>query len=320
MNRFVAVGLLSFVAAVDVNGADFPEKPVRLIVPFGAGGVSDIVARIVAIRMPDVLKQQVIVDNRPGAGGNIGGEVTARAAPDGYTIMVAPSSVLAINRSLYPSMPYNSATAFAPIARMATNANVLIVNPSLPVKSVKDLIAFGKSSVGKLNFASTGAGGTIHLSGEMFKAMTGIDMVHVPYKTSPAAHVDLMSGQIQVMFDSIPPAIPQIKAGKLRALGVTDSKRSQLMPDVPTIAEAGLPGYQAVNIYGFVGPAGMPRPVVDKLNAAIVRTLNMPQVRQALLDNGAEPAPGSPEELAALIEGEAARWAKVIKAIGLKLE
>lgn len=320
MNRLLAVGLVSLVVIADVSGADFPEKPVRLIVPFGAGGVSDIVARIVGIRLPDVLKQQVIVDNRPGAGGNIGGEVTARAAPDGYTIMVAPSSVLAINRSLYPSMSYNSATAFAPIARMATNANVLIVSPSLPVKSVKELIAFGKSSPGKLNFASTGAGGTIHLSGEMFKAMTGIDMVHVAYKTSPAAHVDLMQGQIQLMFDSIPPALPQIKAGKLRALGVTDSKRSQLMPDVPTIAEAGLPGYQAVNIYGFVGPAGMPRPVVDQLNTAIVRTLNMPQVRQQLLDNGAEPAPGSPEELAALIESEAARWGKVIKAIGLKLE
>ncbi len=313
------LGAVVWAVALGAGAADYPVKPIRLIVPFGAGSISDIMARTVGTRLSENLQQQVIVDNRPGAGGNIGGQAAAQAAPDGYTIMVAPASVLAINRSLYSSMPYDSATAFSPVARMSTNCNVLVVNPSLPVRSVKELVEYVKRNPGKVNFASTGAGGTIHLSGEMFKWMTGTDMTHIVYKASPLAHIDIFSGQVQLMFDSIPTALPQIKAGKLRALGVTDSKRSVLLPDLPTIAESGLPGYQAVNFYGFVAPAGTPPHVISKLSEEIVRTLNDPQLRSQLLSRGAEPAPGGPKELETLIGTESERWAKMIKAIGLRL-
>ena len=307
-------------AALTAGAAEYPVKPVRMVVPFGAASNTDIQARTLSGRLAEALGQPVLVDNRPGAGGNVGGEVVARAAPDGYTIMVSPASVLAINQSLYTSIPYNPATAFAPITQMSTNSNVLVVTPSLPVKSVKDLIAYGKSNPRKLNFASTGAGGTVHLSGELFKAMTGVDMVHVVYKSSPLAHIDMLSGQVQVMFDSTATVLPQIKAGKLRALGVTSAQRSAVLPDLPTIAESGLPGYEAVNWFGIVSTAGTPRDVIMKLNREIVRILNLPEVREHLLKLGAEPVGNSPEALAQFIASEAARWGKVIKALGLKID
>ena len=311
-------GLL--IAAFNSGAADYPSRPIRIVVSFGAGSISDILARTVSVRLSDLLKQQVVVDNRPGAGGNIGGEAVATATPDGYTIMLAPASVLSINQSLYSSMPYNSATAFAPIAQMSTNCNVLVINPSLPAKSVNELIAFGKRNPGKLNFASVGAGGTVHLSGELFKSMTGIEMVHIAYKASPLAHIDIIGGQVQIMFDTIPTALPQINAGKFRALGVTAARRSQLLPDLPTIAESGLAGYEAVNFNGFVAPAGTPRDIISKLNREIVHILNLPEVKENLLKIGAEPAPSSPEALAQLIKVEAAKWGGVVKALGLKIE
>src|SRR5258705_724049 len=228
MKTWVA-GICTLGMAVTAFAAEvqpFPAKPIRMVVPFGAGSNSDLLARTVAVRMAERWGQQVIVDNRPGAGGNIGADLVAKAPPDGYTIVLGAASVLAINQNPYSTMPYDSATAFAPITNMVKTTNVLIVNPSLPVKSVKDLIAYGKANPGKLTFASAGAGGTIHLSGELFKSMTGVEMVHIAYKSSPLAHIDIISGQVHLMFDAMPTALPQVKAGKLRALAVTTAKRS----------------------------------------------------------------------------------------------
>lgn len=319
MKRSILFGAL-VVAALNAGAADFPAKPVRLVVPFGPGSITDVLARTVSVRLSEAWGQQVVVDNRPGAAGLIGSDLVAKAVPDGYTIMLGGASTYAINQSLYSSMPYDSATAFAPITQMSTNGNVLVVSPSLPVKSVKELIAYGKSNPGKLNYASTGAGGSIHLSAEMFKSMTGIDMVHVAYKASPLAHLDLIGGQVQVMFDGLPTALPQIKAGRLRALGVTASQRSQLLPELPTIAESGLPGFVAVNWFGFAATAGAPKATVSKLNREIVRILNLPDVKERLLALGAEPVGNSPEEFARFIKSEAARWGKIVKALGLKAD
>jgi len=298
----------------------YPVKPIRVVVPFGAGSNTDILARTMAVRVTESWGQQVIVDNRPGAGGNIGADLVAKAPPDGYTIVLGAASVLAINQSLYSTMPYDSATAFAPITNMVKTTNVLIVNPSLPVKSVKDLITYGKANPGKLTFASAGAGGTIHLSGELFKSMTGVEMVHIAYKSSPLAQIDIISGQVHLMFDAMPTALPQVKAGKLRALAVTTAKRSSQLPDLPTIAEAGVPGFEASGWFGFAAPAGTPRAVVRKLNTELVRILNLPEVKERLIGLGAEPVGDTPEEFAAFIRAEAAKWGKVIKALNLKIE
>lgn len=298
----------------------YPARPIRLIVPFGAGSNTDILARTVGVRLSDAWKQQVVIDNRPGAGGNIGGEIVAKAPPDGYTIMLGAASVLAINQSLYSAMPYDSATAFAPITNMVKTTNVLVVNPSLPVKSVKDLIAYGRANPGKLTYASAGAGGTIHLSAELFKSMTGITMEHIAYKSSPLAHIDIISGQVQVMFDAMPTAQPQIKAGKLRAVAVTTATRAPQMPELPTIAESGLPGYEASGWFGYATTAKTPKPIVDKLNAEIVRILNVAEVKERLMAQGAEPVGDTPAEFARFISAEAAKWGKLIKALALKIE
>jgi len=308
------------VAAFAASAADYPVRPIRLVVPFGAGSNTDILARTVGARMTENWAQQVVIDNRPGAGGNIGTDVVAKAPPDGYTIVLGAASVLAINQSLYSSMPYDSAKAFAPITNMVKTTNVLVVSPSLPVKSVKELIAYGKANPGKLTYASSGAGGTIHLSGELFKAMTGVTMEHIAYKSSPLAHIDIISGQVHAMFDAIPTALPQIKTNRLRPLAVTTAKRSSALPDLPTIAEAGLPGYEAVGWFGFAAPAGTPREIVAKLNQEIVRILSIPEVRERLLAQGAEPVGDSPEAFAKFIQSEAVKWGKLVKALGLKIE
>lgn len=317
--RQILLGTL-LVAVLDAGAAEYPTRAVRLVVPFGAGSITDVLARTVSIRLADALRQPVVVDNRPGAAGLIGSDLVAKAVPNGYTIMLSGASTYSINQSLYSSMPYDAPTAFAPITQMSINCNVLVVSPSLPVKSVKELIAYGKANPGKLSYASTGAGGSVHLSAEMFKFMSGIDMVHVAYKASPLAHIDLLGGQVQVMFDGMPTALPQIKGGKLRALGVTSAKRSELLPELPSIAEAGLPGYEAVNWFGFGTTAGTPKAVVLKLNSEIVRILKLTEVKERLLAVGAEPVGSSPEEFARHIKSEAARWGKTVKALGLKAD
>lgn len=301
-------------------GAEFPAKPIRMVVPFGAGSNSDILARTVAARMTESWGQQVVVDNRPGAGGNIGSDLVAKAPPDGYTIVLGAASVLAINQSLYSQMPYDSNTAFAPITNMVKTTNVLVVTPSLPVKSVKELIAYGKNNVGKLTYASAGAGGTIHLSAELFKSMTGVTMEHIAYKSSPLAHIDMISGQVHVMFDAMPTALPQVKAGRLRALAVTTARRSSQLPELPTVAEAGVPGFEAAGWFGFAAPAGTPRDVVMKLNREIVRILALPDVKERLIAQGAEPVGDTPEAFAKFIKAEAAKWGKVIKTLNLKID
>jgi len=319
MKRCLLLAML-ITTAVVAGAADFPVRPIRMVVPFGAGSNSDLLARTVAVRMAETWGQQVVVDNRPGAGGNIGTDLVAKAPPDGYTIVLGAASVLAINQSLYTVMPYDSNTAFAPITNMVKTTNMLIVTPALPVKSVSDLIAYGKANPGKLTYASAGAGGTIHLSAELFKSMTGITMEHIAYKSSPLAHIDMISGQVHVMFDAMPTALPQVKANRLRPLAVTTAKRSLQMPELPTVAEAGLPGYEAAGWFGYAAPARTPRDIIGKLNTEIVRILKLPDVRERLIAQGAEPVGDSPEEFAKFIQSEAAKWGKVIRALNLKIE
>jgi len=307
-------------AAQPPDGERFPLRPARMVVPFGAGSISDILARTVAAKLAESWDQQVVVDNRPGAGGNIGTELVARAAPDGHTMVMGAASVLAVNSSLYSRMPFDQATAFAHVTQLSTNTNVLIVSPGLPAKSAKELIAYGRANPNKLTFASSGAGGTIHLSGELFRSMAGIDMVHVVYKSSPLAHIDILSGQVHLMFDGIPTALPQIKAGKLRALAVTAGKRSTLLPDLPTVAEAGLPGYEAVAWFGFAVPAATPAPIVARLNRDIVRVLNLPDVRDRLLSLGAEPVGNSADEFRRFVMAEMQKWGKIVRALNLRVD
>ncbi|HEV7821706.1 MAG TPA: tripartite tricarboxylate transporter substrate binding protein [Burkholderiales bacterium] len=322
MRKHIMVLICATVAAHAAAAADtaqFPSKPIRMVVPFGAGSNSDLLARTVAVRMAEHFGQQVVVDNRPGAGGNIGTDLVAKAPPDGYTIVLGAASVLAINQSLYSQMPYDSNTAFAPITNMVKTTNVLIVTPALPVKTVNELIAFGKANPGKLTYASAGAGGTIHLSAELFKSMTGITMEHIAYKSSPLAHIDMISGQVHAMFDAMPTALPQVKANRLRAVAVTTAKRSPQLPDVPTVAES-LPGFEAAGWFGFAAPARTPKEVVVILNKEIVRILALPEVKERLIAQGAEPVGDTPEQFAQYIKSEAAKWGKVIKTLNLKIE
>ena len=315
---FFAASLIAGSAAA-ADTPQFPVKPIRIVVPFGAGSNTDVLARTVAVRMAEHWSQQVVVDNRPGAGGNIGTDLVAKAPPDGYTIVLGAASVLAINQSLYSQMPYDSNTAFAPITNMVKTTNVLIVAPSLTVKTVQELIAYGKANPGKLTYASAGAGGTIHLSGELFKSMTGITMEHIAYKSSPLAHIDMIAGQVHVMFDAMPTALPQIKAGRLRAVAVTTAKRSPQMPELPTVGET-VPGFEATGWFGYAAPARTPKEVVAALNKEIVRILALPEVRERLIAQGAEPVGDTPEQFAQYIKSEAAKWGKVIKTLNLKIE
>ena len=290
------------------------------MVPFAAGGATDVLARLVGERLTATLGQQVVVDNRPGAGGNIGSDVVARAEPDGYTILMGAVGTHAINPSLYPKMPYDPVKDFAPVTLVASVPNVLVVNPEVPANSVQELIDLAKAKPGELNFASSGNGTSIHLSGELFKAMTGTDIVHVPYKGSGPAVTDLLGGQVQMMFDNMPSSLPHVKAGKLRALGVTSAKRSPALPEVPTIAEAGVPGYDATSWFGILAPAGTPEPVVTRLQGAIVQALGEPEMRQRMADLGAEPVGDTPAEFGQFIAAEIAKWAKVVNDAGVKLE
>ena len=312
-----ALGMAVTACAADIQ--PFPAKPIRMVVPFGAGSNSDVLARTVAVRMAEHWGQQVVVDNRPGAGGNIGTDLVAKAPPDGYTIVLGAASVLAINQSLYSQMPYDSNTAFAPITNMVKTTNVLIVTPTLPVKTVNELIAYGKANPGKLTYASAGAGGTIHLSAELFKSISGITMEHIAYKSSPLAHIDMISGQVHAMFDAMPTALPQIKANRLRAVAVTTAKRSPQLPDLPTVAES-LPGFEAAGWFGYAAPARTPQEVVAVLNKEIVRILALPEVKERLLAQGAEPVGDTPEQFAQYIKSEAAKWGKVIRTLNLKIE
>ena len=313
----VAAFLLSALAGA--ASGQYPAHPVRFIVPSAAGGGTDIIARAISLKLSEALGRQFVVDNRPGAGQMIGIELAAKSPADGYTILMA-ASTLAINPVMYRQVPYDPIRDFAPITQAATLPNVLVVHPSLPVKSVAELIAYAKAHPGKLNFASAGIGTSPQMSIELLKSMAGIDMVHIPYKGTAPGVVDLLAGQVLVMAPNVLTALPHIKSGKLRALAVTSAKRSEALPDVPTVAEAGVPGYDSTQWYGVLAPAGTPREIVARLHDAVVRALRDPEVGRRLAADGAEAVGSRPEEFAAFIKSEGEKWARVAAAAGIKPE
>ena len=291
----------------------FPSKPLRVVVPFAPGGSTDIFARLIAERLTTPLGQSVVVENRAGASGNIGADAVAKAPADGYTILMATTGVMAINNALFKSMAYDAAKDFEPVIFIASITNVLAVPVDLPAKSVPELIALAKKEEGKLTFASSGAGSSTHLSAELFKSMAGIDVVHVPFKGSGQALIDVVAGRVSMIFDNMPSALPHIKGNKLRPLGVTGSKRSGALPDVPTIAEAGLPGYESLSWSGFAVPAGTPREVVQRLNRETAAVLASPDMKQKLAEQGADAVGGPPEAFAEHVRKEREKWGRLVR-------
>jgi tripartite-type tricarboxylate transporter receptor subunit TctC len=306
--------------ALAAQAQAYPNKPIRLVCPFPPGGAVDIASRAVAHELSQILGQPVTVDNRPGAGGNIGAEITAKSPPDGYTLLMTTSGIMAINPALYSKLAFDPLKDFAPVSMVVSLNNVLVVNPSVPAKSVQDVIALAKAQPGKLTYASSGNGTSIHLSGELFKSMTGVDMLHIPYKGSSPAVTDLLGGQVNMMFDNIPSSLPHIKAGKLRALAVTGAKRSPLLPDLPTIAEAGVPGYDSYVWFGMVAPAGTPPDVIARLNAALAKAATTPSFRDRLTEQGYDVLSSTPAQMTDSIRSEMAKWSKIVKASGAKVD
>jgi tripartite-type tricarboxylate transporter receptor subunit TctC len=314
-----AIALLAALAFTRAFAADpYPTRPIRMIVGFAPGGGTDLTARPVAQKLSELLGQQVVVENKPGAAGNIATEQVVRAAPDGYTLLMGTIAALAINPSLYGNLKFDPETDLAPVIQVVDATNVLTLHPSVPAASVKELIALAKQQ--SLSAGSSGIGATGHLAIELFNLMAGTKLVHVPYKGGGPAMGDLVGGQIQLIFATTASAIPQIKAGRVKGIAVTTAKRSALMPELPTISEAGLPGFDANNWYGIVVPVGTPRAIIDQINAATTKALGMPDVKATLFNQGLDPAPGTPEQFGAYIRSERIKWAKVIKASGAKAE
>ena len=312
---------LAFCAGVSAQAAEtYPTRPIRVIVTYPPGGGVDLAARVIGQKFTEAFGQQVIIDNRGGAGGNIAMEMGARAQPDGYTLTMSAAGPTAINVSLYNKVPFDPVRDYAPVARVASTIYALVVHPSVEAKSVKELIALAKARPGKLTFASAGIGAPPHLSGELLKTMAGIDIVHVPYKGTGPALADLVGGQVTMMFSDALAAAPQIKAGKLRGLAVSSSRRFPLVPDLPTVAESGVPGFSAVGWTGLLAPAGTPRPIIQKLNAEIVRVLSLPDVKEKLAGDGSEFGKNTPEDFSKFIKEEIAKWGKVIKASGARAD
>jgi tripartite-type tricarboxylate transporter receptor subunit TctC len=298
----------------------YPDKPVHLIVPFPAGGGADNLARLVMPRVAKALGQPIVIENKAGAGGNIGAESVAHAVPDGYTLLYGTNGTHAINASLYGNLRFDPIKDFTPVSRMTEIAAMLIVHPQLPVASAAELIAYAKAHPGKLNFASAGNGTTSHLAGELFKTQAGIDIVHVPYRGGALAMTDLIGGQVQMMIDVMPNAYPQAREGRVRGLAVSTAKRFPGTPEIPTIAESGLPGFEASAWDGIFVPAGTPAAIVDRLNAAIRQALEDPEIVAALRVRGAQPVPGTPESFAQFIAASAEKWALAVRASGAKID
>jgi len=319
VNRFVVAAIAAFLSFSTAAQSD-PSKPIRLIVPFAAGGGNDNIARLVGKRLTDSVGQPLVIDNRPGAGGVLGAELAAKAAPDGYTLFLGGVGSHALNPNLIEKLPYDPIKDFAPVILLAQAPLILVVHPSVPARTFAEFVAYARNNPGKLNFASNGNGSSSQLAAVMFDSMAGAEMVHVPYKGLAPALTDLLSGQVQLMFSSVVAILPHIKAGKLRALAVTGAGRLPSLPEVPTIAESGFPGYEASSWYGILAPAGTPREIVAKLNAELSKALAQPEVRNSLLADGAEPVGGTPESFAAYIRSEKERMGKLIRDAKIRLE
>jgi tripartite-type tricarboxylate transporter receptor subunit TctC len=304
----VLVALLPSLAAAQ----EYPSRAIKIIVPFPPGGPTDLIGRSLGEKLNEAWKQPVIVDNKAGAAGNLGVDAAAKSPPDGYTLVVVPVGNISVNPSLYAALPYKPSD-LAPITMLATVENVLVVNPSVPVHSMKELVALAKARPGSLSFASPGAGSQAHLAGELVKLTAGVDMLHVPYKGVGPAMNDLLGGQVSMMIAQISSALPFIRSGKLRAIGVASLKRSPVLPDVPTIAEQGFPGFEAVSWYGLMAPAGVPKHIIAKLSAECTQILKLPEIKERFAGLGADAVGGSPEQLAAAIQSEAVRWGDVVK-------
>jgi tripartite-type tricarboxylate transporter receptor subunit TctC len=313
-------GLVLLAAGTAVQSAGYPDKPIRIVVAYTPAGATDILARTIGQKLTEAWSQSVIIDNRPGANGNIGTEYAAKASADGYTVLMVTAGTHGINPGLYRKLGFDAVKDFAPVSLVAMVPNLFVVNNAVPAKDLKDFIAYAKSNPGKFNYGSPGNGSTAHLSMELFKTMTGIQMVHVPYKGSAGVLADLIGGQIIVTMDNMPPYIPQVKAGKIRALAVSTTRRSPAVPDVPTVAEAGVPGYDSGAWFGLVAPANTPKDIVNKLSRETARILKLPDVSARLSDLGAEPVGGTPEQFSAHIKSEIAKWAKVIKDANVELQ
>ena len=305
--------LIALALVAELACAQYPAKPLRLVVPFAPGGSTDIFARLVAERLAAPLGQPVVVENRAGAAGNLGAEAVARAAPDGYTLLMATTGVMAINNALYANMTYDAAKDFQPVVFIASITNVLIVPPDSPAHSVQELIVLAKREPGKLSFASSGAGSSTHMSAELFKSLARVDLLHVPYKGSGQAMPDLMSGRVSLMFENMPGAVSQIKAGKVRALAVTGLMRSSAMPELPTVAESGVPGYESLSWSGIAVPAGTPRPIVERLNRDINAILVTREMRLKFAEQGADVVGGPPETFAGHVRAERTKWSRLIR-------
>jgi tripartite-type tricarboxylate transporter receptor subunit TctC len=314
-----AVFCTLFAALIQAQTA-YPAKPIRLVVPFPPAGATDILSRDVMQRLSVRLGQQIIVDNRPGAAGAIGSELVARSTADGYTLLMATTSTHSIEPLLTPGLPYDPVKDFAPVSLVATSANVLVVPVTLPANSAKELIALAKASPGTLNFGSSGTGSIVHLTGEMFRSRAGIDIVHVPYKGTQLAVPDLIGGRISLMFDNIVSAMPNLRTGKLKAIGITGLQRSPLLPEVPTIAESGVPGFEASAWFGVYAPAGTPKDIVAKLSRELAVVLHSAEMKQRMAVLGAEPVGSTPEDMAKIVAAETAKWAKVIRDANVKID
>src|SRR5229473_3796190 len=317
---------LAFFAALLVGIAagalaqNYPTSPIRFIVPFPAGGSTDALVRTISEKLSENLGQPVVIDNRPGAGGTIGAGIAAKAAPDGYPLLMGTSSTHAIGPNVYSKIPYDAVKDFAPVSLVASSPSIVLVNPSLPVKSIKELIALAQSKPGQLNFASPGNGTHTHLITEMFNSMVGVKMVHIPYKGTALALPDLLSGQVSLIFENALAALPSVKSGQLRPLAVTSAKRSSLVPDLPTVAEAGVPGYASTQWFGILVQAGTPKKIIARLNAETIKVLNIPPVKERLLNLGAEVIGSTPDEFAAVIKADMAKYAKAVKEAGIRVD
>jgi tripartite-type tricarboxylate transporter receptor subunit TctC len=311
MKRWLMVAFAAMLPAL-AAAQGYPNHAIRIIVPFPPGGPTDLIGRAIGEKLGEAWSQSVIVENKPGAAGNLGVDIGAKAAPDGYTLVIVPVGNIAVNPALYPSLPFKQSD-LAPITMLATVENVLVVNPAVPVSSMKELVALAKAKPGTLSFASPGAGSQAHLAGEFINLSAGIDILHVPYKGIAPALNDLLGGQVSMMVAQVSSALPHIRAGKLRAIGIASLRRSQVLPDVPTIAEQGFPGFEAVSWYALMAPAATPKDIVAKLSTEVTRILQLNEIRERFAGLGAEAVGGTPEQLAVTIKTESARWGEVVK-------